>query len=391
MIPRAQLELIPLTTISLTTGKHDITKQASRALPDSLRTLPRPADGATTEDISRVKPLVSVLIPTHRDMHLLNKSLPVFARRPRDQVEVIVINNDPDQDVEDWASKNFGDRVRVLNMGYDSGFARAINAGIATSGADFLLCCNTDLFADDSYIDVMLDFFARTPKAGSATGKLLRYELQADLPTDVIDTAGLVMTRNRRALVRGEGQRDVGQFDRIEEVFGVDGAAVFIRRSALEDIKVAGEYLDETFFMYKEDWDFSWRLRLAGWQCWYVPTAVAFHGRTSRGLGETGYLSAIRLFHRNEKAKPAFVRLHSMKNQWLMLLKNEDFSNFVRDAPYICGRELMVLSYNAVFAPRTLAAIPKFLRLAKQTWRKRRALKAEQLISPQEMRRWLSG
>ena len=89
-------------------------------------------------------------------------------------------------------------------------------------------------------------------------------------------------------------------------------------------ISVLGEYLDENFFAHKEDHDISWRLHLAGWECWYVPTAVAFHGRTTRGLGTGGYLSAIRDFHQTEREKSQPVRVNAMKNQWLMLLKNED-------------------------------------------------------------------
>ena len=48
------------------------------------------------------------------------------------------------------------------------------------------------------------------------------------------------------------------------------------------------EYLDENFYTHKEDHDISWRLRLAGWECWYVPRAVAYHARTTRGLGVDG-------------------------------------------------------------------------------------------------------
>jgi GT2 family glycosyltransferase len=335
--------------------------------------------------------LVSVLMPTHQDMHLLERSLPALLRRSADELEVIIINNDPSQNVRDWAQSRLEREVTVLEMGYPSGFARAVNAGISASGGEYIMFCNADLFTSEAYVDEMLSFFEVHPRAGCATGKLLRYELDADRATDVIDTAGLVMNRNRRATVRGEGQKDVGQLERVEEVFGVDGAGLFARRSALDSIRIGDEYFDSSFFMYKEDWDLCWRLRLAGWECWYVPSAVAFHGRTSRGLGEKSYLSSVIEFHRNERAKPHFVRMHSMKNQWTMLLKNEDGYNLVRDFPFILARESLVLGYNLVFSPRTLIAIPRFLRLALKTLRKRREIKRRQVVSPKEMRRWLAG
>jgi GT2 family glycosyltransferase len=343
---------------------------------------PRPSSAMT---------LVSVLVPTHQDMHLLERSLPAFLRRRPNELEVIIINNDPSQNVRDWAQSRLEREVTVLEMGYPSGFARAVNAGVSASSGEYVMFCNADLFVSESYVDEMLSFFEAHPRAGCAAGKLLRYELDADRETDVIDTAGLVMHRNRRATVRGEGLKDSGQLERIEEVFAVDGAGLFARRSALESIRIGDEYFDNSFFMYKEDWDLCWRLRLAGWECWYVPSAVAFHGRTSRGLGEKSYLSSVIEFHRNERAKPRFVRMHSMKNQWAMLLKNEDGYSFIRDLPFILARESLVLAYNLVFSPRALIAIPRFLKLVPETLQKRRAIKGRQVMSPSAMRPWLAG
>jgi GT2 family glycosyltransferase len=336
---------------------------------------------------------VSVLVPTYQDMHLLLKSLPVFLGSEPGGIEVIILNNDPSQDVVAFLATELGiatgNQVRVLDMGSDAGFARAINRGISVSRGDTLFICNADLFPSAEYVQTMCMFFDQHPRAGLATGKILRYDLAADLPTDIIDSAGLILGRNRRFLARGEGSRDIGQFDNEEQVFGVDGAAVSARRTALESISFDGEYFDESFFMYKEDWDLSWRVRLVGWECWYVPSAVAFHGRTSRGLGETGYLSAARDFHQNEKMKPALVRFHSLKNQWLMLVKNEDLPNLLKDFPFILARELLILGYNLVFSPKTLFAAAEFARLLPRAIAKRRRIKSKQAISARDLRQWL--
>jgi GT2 family glycosyltransferase len=326
-------------------------------------------------------------------MHLLAKSLPTFLGSAS-ETEIIVVNNDPSQDVPSWLGKTFGgeirSRVAVIEMGFDAGFARAMNRGIAASRGEFILLCNADLFPTRTYIDEMLEFFGTHPGAGMATGKILRYDLGADRPLDLIDTTGLAIRRSRRFVTRGEGQRDTGQFDSPEQVIGVDGAALFARRVTLESIAIDGEYFDESFFMYKEDWDLSWRVSLAGWSCWYVPSAVAFHCRTSRGLGDKGYLSAIKLYHANEKTKSPSVRFHSLKNQWLMLVKNEDVGNFLRDLPFIVGRESVVLGYNLVFAPRTLLAVGEFVKLLPSTLAKRRRIKAKQVAPSGELRYWLS-
>jgi GT2 family glycosyltransferase len=333
-------------------------------------------------------PAASVLIPTYQDADLLRKSLPVLLAS--DEIEVLILNNNPTQDVRSAIGELADDpRVRVIEMGFEAGFARAINRGIRESTGGLVMFCNADLFPTPTYLAEMVRFFGEHPRAGAAIGKLLRYDLTSDRPTDFIDTAGLLLTRQRRLMPRGEGERDSGQYDDAVEVFAVDGAAPVVRRSALEAISVNGEYLDENFFAHKEDHDVSWRVRLAGWECWYAPSAVAYHGRTTRGLGASGYLSAIRRFHQNEREKSDFVRVHAMKNQWLMLLKNEDRYNFARDFPFILAREVMVVVHNLVFAPRALVAVPMTLRIFRETLRKRRAAKATQRMDPRALRHWL--
>ena len=338
------------------------------------------------------KPSVSVLIPTHSDAYLLQRSLPVLLGHPPDEIEILIVNNDPSQDVRSAIGESADDpRVAIVEMGFESDFSRAINRGIRESTGRLVMLCNADLFPSATYISEMIKFFDEHPNAGAAIGKLLRFDLASEQRTDVIDTTGLVLTRQRRLMARGEGEKDSGQFDEAIEIFAIDGAAPILRRNALEAISVEGEYLDENFVTHKEDHDVSWRLRLAGWECWYNPSAVAFHGRTTRGLGSTGYLSAIRAFLRNEREKSNHVRIHAMKNQWLMLLKNEDPYNFVRDFPFILAREAMVVTYNLIFAPRALVAVRMTHKVFRETRRKRHAAKAKQRMDPTALRRWLDS
>ena len=333
------------------------------------------------------KPTVSVLVPTHQDAQLLPLALPVFAELG-DSVEIIVINNDPAQDVQAIVASCFPE-ARVVEMGFDSGFGRAMNVGIQHSRGEFVLILNADVFLTPSYVPEMLGFLSRHPRAGCAGGKVYRYDLKRQARTDLIDTAGVRLGRSRRPMARGEGQPDRGEFDREEEVFGVDGAGLFARRSALDSVRIGDEYFDSSFFLHKEDTDLCWRLRLAGWEIWYVPTAVGAHARTTRGLGELSYLSALREFHRGAVEKSVLVQIHAMKNQWLMLTKNEDASNLLRDLPFVVAREIAVLAHNLIFAPRSLVAVREFLRLWGSAREKRKIIKRRQGIRPREMRPWL--
>jgi GT2 family glycosyltransferase len=335
---------------------------------------------------------VSVIVPAYRDLAVLRRTIPLLAAlEPRREIEIVVVNNDPAQDVRGWVASLGDQRISALEMGGNTGFSAAVNAGIRASGGDLVLVANSDLFVSPGYAEEMIAFFDRRARAACASGKILRYDLAGDRPLSVIDTAGFAIGRDRRAVDRGEGVPDDGSFDDEAEVFASSGAALVVRRRALEDVAVAGEYFDESFFMYREDVDLSWRLRLRGWECWYVPTAVAYHGRTSRGLGTKPYRSAVREFLRNEKQKPQVARVHSMKNQWLLLLKNDDAPNFTRDLPRILVRESLVLGYNVVFAPRTLVSVPKFLHVAVASWRKRKTIKRRQVVAPAAIRPWFEA
>ena len=335
--------------------------------------------------------VVSVLVPSFHDYHLLGRTLPRILEGSTCELEVVVLNNDAAQvtQVNDIVRMLADPRIRILELEHRAGFAKAINRGIAATAGELVCFANSDLFIAPGYLDELVRFFARRPEAGCATGKILRYDLEADRETDIIDTTGHVISRNRRVVDRGENQRDIGRYEREEEVFGVSGAALVARRTALESIRYRSEYLDESFHIYKEDVDLCWRLRLMGWECWYVPSAVAFHARTSHGTPRTGYLDAVREFHANEQHKPTYVRMNSMKNHWLVLVKNDDLPNVGRDLPYIVGRETLILGYNAFSAPLdTVRAVGRFLSTLPRAVASRRVIKAHQKVSPSDVRRW---
>jgi hypothetical protein len=328
-----------------------------------------------------VQPVVSVLVPAHRGhASLLRASVPpVFdAATP---LEVVLVHTG-----EPGAAPSVDARVRLVEAGPEAGFCRAINAGIEASRAQLVLFSNADLFLTDGYVDELVRVL-EARGAACAGGKLLRLDLATGRATRTLDTTGLVVGRSRRAWDRGEGSPDVGQYGDDEEVFGVSGAGLLVRRSALERVRIGAEYLDESFVAYKDDVDLAWRLRLAGLSCRYVPTAVAYHARTSRGLGGRAYLRAPLAYHRNEARKPPSVRRRSLVNHWLLLVKNEGAGSFVRDAPWIVGREVLSLGYTLATTPGAAGAVPAFLSALPGALAKRRAISRTTVVRPDELRR----
>lgn len=90
---------------------------------------------------------------------------------------------------------------------------------------------------------------------------------------DVINNVGSILVPPGAGADRGYQEVDRGQYDEAEDVFLFCGAAVCVRRDALDEVGV----FDDDFFMYYEDTDLSWRFQAAGWRIRYTPDAVVRH------------------------------------------------------------------------------------------------------------------
>jgi len=92
-------------------------------------------------------------------------------------------------------------------------------------------------------------------------------------PADVINNVGSVLLDGGYGADRGYLERDDGQYDTVEEVFAWCGAAVVLSRRYLDTVGT----FDESYFLYYEDFDLSWRGRAQGWRYLYVPGPAVRH------------------------------------------------------------------------------------------------------------------
>ncbi len=152
-------------------------------------------------------------------------------------------------------------------------------------------------------------------------------------------------------------------------------AAALYRRAMLEDVRVADEYFDSRFFAYLEDVDLDWRARLLGWTAYYVPAAVAYHERGHKG---------------KRRMKHAGVLRHSLKNRYLMMLKNDRFADLLRDLPAIVGMEALRALDYAVTHPGALRGYADLVRLIGPALRSRRAIQGRRRVAAPALRRWMA-
>lgn len=257
------------------------------------------------------------------------------------------------------------------------GFAAGHNAGIKKTKGEILILLNQDAVLDERFVERIIKPF-ESGEVAAVQGKTLR-------PSgDVIDSAGLVMLKNRRIISRGQGEKDRGRYDQPQEIFGVDGAVPALRRTALEDIKVNGEYFDENFFMYKEDVDLAWRLRLAGWKAMYEPTAIAHH---FRGAGESAARNYFAIIRERLNINP-LAKYYSFKNQRLMQIKNETPRMVMRHAPRILFKEAGSWLYVLLFERYAIKAIVQLFKEMPSALKKRKIIMAKRRVSEREMEKW---
>lgn len=312
---------------------------------------------------------VAVGIVTYNSAGFITRCLDAVRAQTVAPREVLVWDNGSADDSVRIA-RTFG--VTVVAAGTNLGFAAAANEVVRRTAAPYLLLLNPDAYPRPDYVEHLIRAGESDPSIGSLTGKLLRFP-----PRDgaaVLDSTGHVLYRNRSALNRGENEVDRGQYDRPGEVFGVCAAAALYRRAMLEDVRVGGDYFDPAFFAYLEDVDLDWRARLRGWRAYYVPSAVALHERGHKG--------------RRSVRDPLVLR-HSLKNRYLMILRNDRLADLVRDLPAILGMEALRVMDYAVTHPAALRGYLDMLRLMPRALAARRVIQERRRVPAAAIRGWL--
>jgi GT2 family glycosyltransferase len=253
----------------------------------------------------------------------------------------------------------------------------------------YVLVMNPDIILTPTFLEKLLSGVDGSQEIGLAGGKLLKvYPREAEHGdprfSDVIDSVGLSVRPNRRVSDRGSGETDRGQYDEAEEVFGISGALALYRAEALDAAVVAGEVFDEDFFAYKEDADLAWRLRLLGWKCAYVPSALAYHYRGTGGAERAGLLE---MFSRRQRRSLLVNRL-STRNHLLLLAKNEQWPNLLLHGLLIFLYEAGKFLAVALTAPAVLTSYGDALFKLPRALAKRRRVMAKRKASAKEIRKW---
>jgi GT2 family glycosyltransferase len=314
---------------------------------------------------------VSIVLVTWNSARYLRRCLDGLAHQTHRDSELIVVDNAS----ADESLSLLPPTARVLRNDTNRGFSAAVNQAVAVATGELILLVNPDCHLLPEYVERLAAVFA-DPAIGSATGLLIRAKGTGIEPTNEIDSMGIRMTRTGRHLDLGQGASANRQPPTATpfEVFGVSGAAAMFRASFLRDVSVGGEAFDEDFFAYREDADLAWRGQLFGWRAVCVPAAVGYHVR--------------RVTPEARRELPADVNMHSVKNRFLLRLKNEGPRLALRNLPFELARDLVVIAAALMVERTSLPAFSWLWRNRSRVLAKRREIQRRRKVSDREIAKW---
>lgn len=319
---------------------------------------------------------VSVTIVTYNSRRYLEACLQSIFEQDYDSLEIVVVDNGSMDGTRGFLSR-FEDRIRVKYNDTNVGFAAAQNQAIAMSAGDWVLVLNPDVVLLPGVIEHLVGAGRIDDQAGTICGRLLAIGRDLKPPANpLIDTAGIYFTEAMRHFDRGWHKPDDGRFRKMEYVFGASAAAALYRREMIDDISDGDGFFDSDFFAYREDADIAWRAQLLGWRCLYTAEAVGYHVR-SVGPG-------------NRHAVPAVINMHSVKNRFLMRIKNTTGGVFRRFWRQMIARDLIVLGGCLVLEQKSLPAFWRLTKCLPRALRSRRWIMSRRRVSDESIAQWFN-
>jgi len=200
-------------------------------------------------------------------------------------LEVIVVDNASKKDEASYIFEKYP-QVKVIRSQQNLGFAGGNNLGIKASKGKYILLINNDTYFKEYNIDALIKRLEASDRIGMVCPKL-----RFSWGNNPIQYAGYtalssITVRNQSI---GFGEEDHGQYDTAHPTPYAHGAAMLIKREALEKVGL----MPECFFLYYEELDWSMMFTRAGFEIWYDPACTVYHKESQA----TGKNSPLRTFY----------------------------------------------------------------------------------------------
>jgi GT2 family glycosyltransferase len=263
--------------------------------------------------------LVSVIIVDYHGVDVLEKCLQSVLASSYPALEVLVVDNANDSDIEK-ISKKFG--VTRLISGSNLGYSGGNNFGVRNAHGDYVLFLNNDATLHPDAISKFVKEAVRS-KASIFVPKILMMS-----NPKIINSVGIQIHLAGFGLLRGCGEKDLGQFDTEEIGYAPHGACLFTSKKDFQNLGC----FDDRFFAFNEDTDLGWKALLMGKNVRCVPSAIVYH--------EWGHT-----YNKGQEAGKIFV---AERNRLTMVLTNYKRRTIVLLLPILILAECSTLAYCAI-------------------------------------------
>ncbi len=228
-------------------------------------------------------PPVSVIIVAWNSKRYISRCLDALLSQTHQGFEVVIIDNGSTDGGVLLLQEQYPDLKLTINtLNANLGFAPANNIGVRLARGKWIALLNADAFPEPDWLEQLLKAVDKNPGFTFFASR----QIQANDPRlldgtgDAYHVSGLAWRQNYNRPVADNGAQP-------SEVFSACAAAALYVRD--DFLKVGG--FDEDYFSYFEDVDLSFRLRLVGGRCLYVPQAVVYHvGSASTGKESDFYI-----------------------------------------------------------------------------------------------------
>lgn len=334
--------------------------------------------------------LISINLLAYNSKKYLPYCLPSLINQTYKNIEINIIDNNS----EDGTEKYINDIIKKTNkpgINYfknkkNLGFSVGHNQGINNAKGEYILIVNPDIVLAGDAIAQLVSTMEKEPRAAAIGPKLLQWKIEKNEFTDLLDSAGLLILKSHRVVERGNSEKS-NLYNLKEEVWGITGACMLVKKSALESIKYQNQYFDNSFFAYKEDIDLCYRLRLAGYKIIFAPASIGWHARTTTaGKIKEGKKNTLA----KRKQKSTLINFHSYKNNLSCLIKDEFLINLLLYFPWIFFYEIKKFFYLLIFERKTLAGLYYFIKNLPLTLRWRNAIFRQRKISARDVRKFIN-
>ena len=176
--------------------------------------------------------------------------------------------------------------VKVIRSNNNLGFAGGNNLGIKEAKGKYIFLINNDIILYDFNIEPLIRRLQSSDKIGIVCPKL-----RFTWGSNPIQFAGYTplspITVRNQAI--GFGEEDHGQYDTPHKTPYAHGAAMLIKRDAIDRVGL----MPECFFLYYEELDWSMMFTRAGYEIWYDPACTVYHKESQT----TGQNSPLRTYY----------------------------------------------------------------------------------------------